>query len=752
MDCPSCAKSIEVAVKKIEGVSDANINYASEKMFVESENEIDDKKIIESVKNIGYEAIPNESVMEMSHNMEHSQTMEHGHHSEHDHAKMESGLEIRILKNKLIFGIIASVITLILSFGGGYVVAIPKNISLIVLLILATPVEFWVGRQFWRGAYYELKSFSPGMDSLVAIGTGAAYFFSLILVIANLVPAFEGSPIIKFYPYFDAAVLVTTFIILGKFLEAKAKGSASDAIKKLLKLQAKTAHLVDVNGQIKDTDINFIKIGDVLLVKQGEKIPVDGIIIDGEVSVDESMVTGESLPVDKKINDKVIGSTINKSGLFKMKAEKIGKDTFLAQIIKIVEEAQASKAPIQKLADKITRIFVPIVIIIAIATFLIWMLFGPQPWFVYSSVNMVAVLVVACPCALGLATPVSVITGTGKGAENGIIIRNAQSLERAGNIDTIVLDKTGTITKGEPSVTNIVLFSDITEDKLLSIAASLSVNTTHPLDKAVVFKAKSQEIPLSQIDDFKQIIGKGIKGKINGTEYLFGNKQFIKENDIVLDEKIDNKTEAFENLGETTLLLSDTKKVIGIISLADTLKKSAEDTVEKLKKLGIEIWMITGDNEKTAQAIADKVGIKNILSSVLPEQKSKKIKELQKTGKVVAMVGDGINDAPALTQADVGIAIGTGTDIAIESSGITLVSGDPLGIYKSVLLSRSTLKNIRQNLFWAYAYNIILIPIAAGVLYPLYGILLNPILAGAAMAFSSLSVVLNSLRLKALRL
>ena len=454
----------------------------------------------------------------------------------------------------------------------------------------------------------------------------------------------------------------------------------------------------------------------------------------------------------KKINDKVIGSTINKSGLFKMKAEKVGKDTFLAQIIKIVEEAQASKAPIQKLADKITRIFVPIVITVAIATFLIWMFFGPQPWFTYSFVNMVAVLVVACPCALGLATPVAVITGTGKGAENGIIIRNAQSLERAGNIDTIVLDKTGTITKGEPSVTNIVSFSDIAESKLLSIAASLSVNTTHPLDKAVVLKAKSQEITLSQIDDFKQIIGKGIRGKINGTEYLFGNKKFIKENDIVLDEKIDNKTETFENLGETTLLLSDTKKVLVMISVADTLKESAKDTIEKLKKLGIEIWMITGDNEKTARAIANRVGIENILSSVLPEQKSEKIKELQKKGKVVAMVGDGINDAPALTQADIGIAIGTGTDVAIESAGITLVSGDPLGIYKAVLLSRNTLKNIKQNLFWAYAYNIVLIPIAAGVLYPLYGVLLNPILAGAAMAFSSLSVVLNSLRLKTLKI
>jgi len=765
MDCASCAVSIEHSVKKINGVKDANVNYASEKLFVDFEKEINDQEIKEAVKRTGYEVVAVSDHASMDHGqMDHSKMdhAEHGEpkqhnspnvvgHEEHDHAKMLSEAETKMLKNKFWFGTIASLITLVLSFGKSYIGFIPKDFNLALLIILATAVEFWVGKQFWRGAYFEFKNFRLGMDSLVALGTGAAYFFSVVVAVFNIIPAFNNFFIAKFEPYFDVAVVVTTFIVLGKFLEARAKGSASEAIKKLLKLQAKIAHHIMPDGSIHDIDINDVKVGDILLVKQGEKIPVDGVIFEGVTSIDQSMVTGESLPVDKKEGDKVIGATINKSELFKMKATKIGKDTFLSQIIKIVEEAQASKAPIQKLVDKITGVFVPIVIGIALITFTVWMILGPEPRFVYALINAVAVLVVACPCALGLATPIAVITGTGKGAESGIIIRNAGSLETAGKINTVVLDKTGTITKGEPAITDIIVVDKLSEEDLLQIGASLDQNSSHPIGKAVVLKAKSENIKLKPVSQFSTTLGKGVKGKIENKEYIFGSKKIIGDYQVDFPTQLLHSIEELEKQGKTVLILSDTKKILGIMAVADTLKESAKETVDKLKKLGMDVWMITGDNERTAHAIAEKVDIKNVLASVLPEQKSQKVKELQDKGFVVAMVGDGINDAPALTQADIGIAIGTGTDIAIESAGITLASGDPVGVYKAILLSRKTLKNIKQNLFWAYAYNIALIPVAAGVLYPAFGLLLNPILAGAAMAFSSLSVVLNSLRLKRIK-
>ncbi len=758
MDCASCAGAIERSVKKIDGVKDANVNYASEKLFVDCENGISDREIKEAVKRTGYEIISGGDHASMDHEqMDHSK-MDHTEsfgetQDGHDHAKMLSEAETKTLKNKFWFGTIASLVALILSFGKSYIGFIPKDFNLALLIILATPVEFWVGKQFWKGAYFEIKNFRPGMDSLVALGTGAAYFFSVVVAVFNIIPAFNKFFIAQFEPYFDVAVVVVTFIILGKFLEAKAKGSASEAIKKLLKLQAKIAHHIMPDDLIHDIDINDVKVGDILLVKQGEKIPVDGVIFEGATSIDESMVTGESLPVDKKEGDKVIGATINKSDLFKMKATKIGKDTFLSQIIKIVEEAQASKAPIQKLADKITGVFVPIVIAVALVTFVLWMIFGPEPRFVYALINAVAVLVVACPCALGLATPIAVITGTGKGAESGIIIRNAGSLETAGKINTVVLDKTGTITKGEPEITDILTTNNqqLTTNNILQIAASLDQNSSHPIGKAVVLKAKSENIKLKTVSQFSTIIGKGVKGKIENKEYIFGSKKIIGDYQADFPTQLMHSIEELEKQGKTVLILSDTKKILGIMAVADTLKESAKETVDKLKKIGTDVWMITGDNERTAHAIAEKVGIENILASVLPEQKSQKVKELQDKGFVVAMVGDGINDAPALTQADIGIAIGTGTDIAIESAGITLASGDPIGVYKAILLSRKTLKNIKQNLFWAYAYNIALIPVAAGVLYPAFKLLLNPILAGAAMAFSSLSVVLNSLRLKRIK-
>lgn len=743
MHCASCAVSIERAVKKVEGVKEANVNFASEKMFVKHDG-VENEAITEAVKKTGYEVIGDtDDRVEM-----------------HDHKKMQSDAEVATLKRKVAFGIFASIIAVILSFGGPAVAFIPKTLSLLVLLALALPVEFWVGKQFWRGSYFEVRNLRPGMDTLVAVGTGAAFFWSAVIALANLIPELNSSYLFgifdfarldEFEHYFDVAIVVTTFIVLGKYLEAKAKGSASEAIKKLLKLQAKTAHLVSSDGSLKDVDINIVKVHDILFVKQGEKIPVDGVITDGATSLDESMVTGESIPVDKKVGDEVVGATLNVSGTFKMRATKVGGDTFLAHIVRVVEEAQATKAPIQRLADKITGIFVPIVIFIALITFFLWMFFGPSPSFTYALVNFVAVLVVACPCALGLATPIAVITGTGKGAEEGVIIRNAQSLEFAGRIDTIVLDKTGTITEGIPSVTSLSVLGLETEESMLGIASGLGRNSSHPLSTAVVGHAEMKNISLTTITGFSEIAGKGVRGYAGSKEYFLGNARLMNEANVLISEEAMAKSLSFEERGETVLFLADQKNVLALIALADTVKANSKETVEKLKSLGVEVWMLTGDNEKTAQAIAKSVGIEHVLAGVLPEEKALKVKELQSYGKKVAMVGDGINDAPALIQANIGIAIGTGTDIAIESAGITLSSGDTAGIWKSILLSRKTLRNIKQNLFWAYAYNVVLIPVAAGVLYPLNGTLMNPMIAGAAMALSSVSVVANSLRLKRLK-
>lgn len=760
MDCVSCAKVIETAVKKIKGVKDAQVSYAVGKLFIESEN-ADTKEIENTIKNLGYKVENSEYGGHPARNASparHTDASHAGWYSDaggHDHAKMESQSEINILKTKSIFALTVSAVVMLLSFTN--IVPLPKTTGLFILLALATPVEFWAGWQFWRGAYYEFKNLRPGMDSLVALGTGAAYFFSLVVILTGA----------NFEPYLDVSAVVIAFVILGKFLESRARGSASEAIQKLLKLGAKTAHKFklltsDVHSlnDYEDIPIEEIKVGDVLLVKQGEKIPTDGIIIQGNGSIDESMLTGESMPVDKKENDKVVGATILKNGLLKIKAEKIGADTMLAQIIRVVEEAQASKAPIQKLADKITNVFVPVVIAVSILTFIIWLFFGPEPRLTYALVNAVAVLVVACPCALGLATPVAIITGTGKGAENGIIIRNAEALETAGKINTIVLDKTGTITKGEPEVVDIIPIEKITEKEIIKIAASLSKNSSHPLSQAISKKAAKENIELSKVSNFIEISGKGLKGEINNRKIFLGNKKLLEDSGVATEkngfDKLTintiEKIEIIENQGKTALLLFDNKSILAIIAIADALKESARESVEKIKSLGAEVWMITGDNERTAKTIAGKAGISNIMASVLPEEKSEKIKRFQEAGKIVAMVGDGINDAPALTQANVGIAIGTGADIAIESAGITLVSGDPMGIYKAILLSKKTLQNIKQNLFWAYAYNIVLIPVAAGLLYPFFEIQLNPMLAGAAMAFSSVSVVLNSLRLKAQKL
>ncbi|OGI68974.1 hypothetical protein A3A09_01995 [Candidatus Nomurabacteria bacterium RIFCSPLOWO2_01_FULL_42_20] len=801
MHCASCALTIERALKKVPGVKGASVNFATEKATVESEEEIDSKVLKKAVADTGYNLIvQSDGVSSEGVHTEHKmEGMEEKPADMHDHHRMLKEAEIKKLRNKFVIGAILSVLVILLSFPDYFKVFnlesfLPTSWRFILLFILTLPVEFWVGYQFWRGAWFGLKGFRANMDTLVALGTGTAFIFSTIVTILEIVAPVDGLDV-----YFDVAAVVTTLVILGKFLEARAKGAASEAIKKLLRLQAKVAHIVHEGGHIMDISVEEIKAGDILLVKPGEKVPTDGLIIEGESSLDESMVTGESMPVDKKVGNEVIGATINKTGAFKMRATKVGKDTFLSHIIKLVEEAQASKAPIQKLADQITGFFVPIVLAISIISFVIWIFAGPEPSLRFALINAVAVLVVACPCALGLATPTAIMVGTGKAAERGIIIRDAEALELAGKIDTVILDKTGTLTKGEPIVTDIkagLQKSDFKgspksdfgepEARLLQIAGSLARLDNHPLDIAVAKKASNEK--LLEVKNFKNTPGKGISGEIGGKKYFLGNQNWLSEFNILVTEENNKKVIELEQGGKTVIFLfslgysltgeaqdevlglnqskelvgpratthglarTSHGEVLGLIALADEIKESALLAVQKLSSLGLEIWLLTGDNERTAQAVSRKLGITNIMSRVMPENKSEKVKELQAKGKKVAMVGDGINDAPALTQADIGIAIGTGTDIAIEAGDITLISGDPMHVYEAIKLSRQTLRNIKQNLFWAYIYNIVLIPVAGGVLWPLFGILLNPILAGGAMAFSSVSVVLNSLRLKRVKL
>jgi Cu+-exporting ATPase len=575
------------------------------------------------------------------------------------------------------------------------------------------------------------------MNTLVAVGTGTAYLYSTIAVLfPQLLSITESGKHI----YFDTAVTIITLILMGRLLEAGAKDKTSSAIKKLMGLQPKTARVIRSGNEF-DILISEVKIDDIVVVRPGEKVPVDGVITKGVTSIDESMVTGESIPLDKNINDKVIGGTINKNGSIELRADAVGKDTIIAQIIKLVEQAQGSKAPIQSLADKIASVFVPVVISIALLTFLIWY-FAAGVSFTYAMINFIAVLVIACPCALGLATPTAIMVGTGVGASNGILIKNAESLERAHKINTVVLDKTGTITIGKPAVTNIKTFEPYDEQKLVQITASIENKSEHPLGQAIVDYAKKENIPFLDVEEFNSITGLGLIGSVNGLIVAAGNLLMMKQNSVDTKEA-DGTAIKFSGEGKTPIFISINGKLAGIIAVADTIKPGAKEAILELKKIGrgIEVIMITGDNERTAQAIAREAGIDNVIAGILPQDKATHIKRLQEQGKVTAMVGDGINDSPALAQADVGIAIGTGTDIAIEASDITLINGDLSGVVKAIILSGKTLRTIKQNLFWAFIYNVIGIPLAS------LGFL-NPIYAAAAMAFSSVSVVSNSLRLR----
>ena len=732
MTCASCVARVEEALSSVPGVVSASVNLASEKATVEYLEGTALADMRRAVKDAGYELGPEAQALE--------------------DVTTAAQREIRVFRNKFIMAVILAASIMALGWGPAFV-GKPY-----LLWALATPVQFWAGLRFYRGAWGALKHKTSDMNTLIAVGTSVAYFYSMIAVIF---PGLFTTGLLEPHLYFHTSAAIIALILLGRFLEARARGQTSEAIKKLIGMQPKTA-LAIREGEQREILVEEVQVGDLILIRPGERVPVDGIVRQGYSSVDESMITGESIPVEKKTGDEVVGATINKTGSLEIEASKVGKDTMLAHIVRMVEEAQGSKAPVQRLADVIASYFVPTVIGIAIVTFIVWYFVGPAPAFTFAFLNFVAVLVIACPCALGLATPTAIMVGTGKGAEHGILIRSGEALERAHHINTVLLDKTGTLTRGEPVVTDIISAHSFSQEEILQLAASAEHSSEHPLGEAVVKAALEKKLELSPSSDFNAIPGQGVEASVDGKKLFLGNLRLMEERDLSLNGLEKKAAELLEQ-GKTVMFLGRDSQVAGIIALADTLKLSAKEALQALRKMSIKTAMLTGDNRRTAEAIAREAGIDRVLAEVLPEHKAGEVKKLQEEGKVVAMVGDGINDAPALAQADVGIAIGTGTDVAMETGDITLISGDLMGVATAISLSKRTMRTIKQNLFWAFAYNTALIPVAAGVLYLVFGNIgvpsglrfilgeygfLNPILAAAAMAASSITVVSNSLRLR----
>ncbi|MCJ7764279.1 MAG: heavy metal translocating P-type ATPase, partial [Dehalococcoidales bacterium] len=728
----SCVARVEKVLSDVPGVVSAGVNLASEKATIEYIEGTGLTDIRKAVKDAGFEPGSGAESLE--------------------DVTIAANRETRGLRNRFILAAVLGAIIMALSFAPSF------TGKPYLLWVLATPVQFWAGLRFYRGTWGALKHKTTDMNTLIAVGTSAAYFYS---VVAVLLPGVFISGVIEPNLYFDTSAMIIALILLGRFLEARAKGQTSQAIKKMIGLKPKTA-LVVRNGQEEEVAVDDVKEGDIILVRAGERIPVDGIIRQGYSTVDESMITGESIPVEKNVGDEVIGASINKTGSFQFEATKVGENTTLAHIIRLVEEAQGSKAPIQRLADIVVSYFVPIVIGIALVTFVIWYSIGPPPALTFAILNFVAVLIIACPCALGLATPTAIIVGTGKGAEYGVLIRSAETLEKAQRVNTVMLDKTGTLTRGEPKVTNIISNASFSEEDVLRLAASAEKGSEHPLGEAIVKAAKQKKLRLSPATKFNVIPGRGIEAQVESKNLLLGNLKLMQDRGLSLNGMKKEAGRLWAR-GKTVMFLGVDDQVVGAIALADTIKPNAKEALKRLHDMGIEMVMITGDNRRTAEAIARQLGIDRVLSEVLPEDKARQVKKLQQGGRVVAMVGDGINDAPALAQADIGIAIGTGTDVAVETGDITLISGDLNGIATAINLSKRTMRTIKQNLFWAFAYNTALIPVAAGILYLAFGesgvpsgltfILgdvgfLNPIMAAAAMAASSLTVVSNSLRLR----
>ncbi|MDP3093887.1 MAG: heavy metal translocating P-type ATPase [bacterium] len=731
MHCASCSTIIENALKSEEGIKSVSVNFATEKAYLEFDPiKINIAGIQEMIEKSGYKA------------------REEGLEDEiQDHHKDEKASEIKKLKNRFIAALSFSLPIIYMIMGEMLGLPMPmffEKYGIFIQLILTTAVIL-SAFGIWQTGFKKLLRFSPNMDSLIFIGTAVAYFYSVVVSVL----IFTGKEI-DAHLYFESAALILVFISLGKYLESLTKGKTSEAIKKLIGVQPKTA-IVIRNGQEIQVQISEVEVGDILMVKPGGKIPVDGIVIDGYSSVDQKVITGESIPLEKKAGDEVIGATLNQTGVLKFRATRVGKDTLFAQIIRIVEQAMGSKAPIQLLADKVSFYFVPAVMAIAVLSLVVWLLLG-QP-FSFALTAFVAVLIIACPCALGLATPTAVMMGTGLAAQRGILIKSGKALEIANSVNVVVFDKTGTLTRGEPVVTDIIEISNSLPAgqtgklNILQIAASIEKNSEHPLAQAIVNKAKEENLELFEVQSFQAIPGKGITADFEGKKIFLGTRKLMAENEID-SFPFEAKMIELENQGKTAMILALGKEIVGLIAVADTLKENSKEAVAALHKMGKKVAIITGDNKRVAQAIAQEVGIDYVLAEVLPQEKSAEIKKLQSKGNVVAMVGDGINDAPALAQANLGIALGSGTDVAMETGEIVLIKDDLRDVIKAIGLSSYTLKKIKQNLFWAFFYNIVGIPVAAGILYPLTGWLLSPALAALAMAFSSVSVVSNSLLMK----
>ena len=746
MSCASCVGRVEKALERVPGVLGAGVNLAGERATVEYlGGAVEMRDLERAVEGAGYGVV-----------------------REEEEASAEDAHEREYKKLRRDF-LLAAALTVLILIGSlpvmfGFDPPVPMGWLNLGLLALATPVQFWAGRRFYRGAWGALEHGQANMNTLVAMGTSAAYLYSAVATLAPQLFA-DGS---MAHVYFDTSALIITLILLGRLLEMRARGRTNESIKRLAGLQARTARVVRGQGPGEEIDVPVeeVLVGDVVVVRPGEKIPVDGRVISGLSAVDEAMITGESMPVTKQKGDEVIGATMNTGGSLRFAATRVGEDTALSRIIEMVEEAQGTKAPIQRLADRISGIFVPAVIGIAVVTFLVWWALGPAPAFTFALLNMVAVLIIACPCALGLATPTSIMVGTGKGAESGILVKGGEALEGAHKLTTIVLDKTGTLTRGEPALTDVVAADGIPEKELLRLVASAERGSEHPLGEAIVRGARERGLSLADADEFEAVTGGGIRARIEGREVLVGNRRFLDDRGIDEDGLVP-RAEEIARVGKTPMFVAVDGAPAGVIAVADTVKEESGEAVRRLHALGLKVAMITGDNRRTAQAIASELGIDRVLAEVRPEDKADEVKRLQAGGEKVGMVGDGINDAPALAQADVGIAIGTGTDVAMEAADLTLISGDVRGVARAIRLSKATIRNIRQNLFWAFAYNVALIPVAAGVLYPFfaggtvpevlrpflgeYGFL-NPVLAAAAMALSSVTVLSNALRLRRARI
>ena len=722
--CPSCMLAVEKVLKRTAGVADVSANFESARAIVTYDPAVaSPDRLAAQVAKLGYTASRVEEDQDRR-----------------EEAAAEAEAEVKDLKVRLAVSAALTVPVLVLAMGMN---VMPPHPLVFVEFGLTAVVLAWAGSRIYRSAWGSIANRASDMNVLIAVGTLAAFAYSAVATfLPGLLRGFGVMP----HVYYETAGVIVTLILTGKLLEARARSHTSDAISKLLSLQARTARVIR-GGREEDIPVDEVKVGDMVVVRPGEKVPVDGVIREGASAVDESMISGESVPAEKQVGDHVIGATINKTGSFTFEATKVGAETVLSQIVKLVRRAQATKAPIQKLADVVAGYFVPVVLCIAVATFVVWFVFGPQPSMKLALLNSVAVLIIACPCALGLATPTAVAVGTGRGAEHGILIRRAEALEIAGRLDTVVLDKTGTITTGRPALTDIIPAEGFAEDDLLGLAASCERGSEHPIGEAVVRAAQDRGLSLTTAGGFEAFPGGGVRAKVDSRDILIGNARLMGANGVATSA-LQAAVEEMQSHGRTAMIVAVDGAAAGVIAVADTVKPGSREAVARLRSLGLEVVMITGDNPRTASAVAEEVGIESVMAEVMPDEKAARVKALQESGKTVAMVGDGINDAPALAQANLGVAIGSGTDVAIESSDITLIGGTLTGVVAAIELSRATVRNIRQNLFLAFVYNTLGIPIAAGVLYPLFGVLLDPMIAAVAMAASSLSVVTNALRLR----